>query len=72
MDETDSAARNAKELGKNSADHHEPRVYETVHIDGKFILEKRSNTNNNSHPKLKVYDRRQSRQNCQPDIDIYI
>ncbi|MCL1140144.1 hypothetical protein [Shewanella pneumatophori] len=70
MDETDFTRNNAHY--DSSIDTDDSNIFDTVHIDGQFIVERRSGRDNRANSKLKAYDRRQSSQNYLPDIDIYI
>ncbi|GIU49709.1 hypothetical protein TUM4438_33890 [Shewanella sairae] len=69
MDETDFTRNNYTD---NSTAPDDSNIYDTVHIDGQFIVERRTGRDNRSNSKLRAYDRRQSPQSCLPDIDIYI
>ena len=71
MDKTDFTRNNHNSYSRSSTDDN-GNIFDTVHIDGKFIVERRSGRDNSSNPKLKAYDRRQSVQNYLPDIDLYI
>ncbi|WP_028768504.1 hypothetical protein [Shewanella fidelis] len=72
MDETDFTRNNRNGYNNCSTIDNDGQIYDTVHIDGQFIVERRCGGDNRVDHKIKAYDRRQSPQNYLPDIDIYI
>ncbi|MCL1147866.1 hypothetical protein AB4298_08865 [Shewanella sp. 10N.261.52.F9] len=69
MDETDFCSKEEQDLTEQRTT---TDVYETINVNGQFIVERRQNGDSRSNAKLRAYDRRQSTYSHFAEVDIYI